>query len=124
MTLCFCRERPAARAIRTRRAKISPALAPIRVPGSSAHSAVDATAAVIAADSVDAADARMGVPIVPIAPATVDRIAVPIVAPIVGVIVDRIAAEDASSVAADMARIVGITAATLLLAVPNSFPKC
>jgi hypothetical protein len=71
---------------------------------------------VIAADSADAVDARMGVPIVPIAPATVDRIAVPIVVPIVAVIVDRIAAGDASSAAADMARIVGITAATLLLA--------
>ena len=115
MTLCFCRERPAARAIRTRRAKISPASAPIRVPVSSARSVADATVAAIAGVSVDAADARMGVPIVPIAAATVDRIAVPIAA----VIVDRIAAEDASSAAADMARIVGITAATLLLAGRN-----
>ena len=120
MTLFFCLGKPAARGIRTGRARISRASAPTLVPVFSARSAVDATAAVIAADSVDAADARMGVPIVPIAAATVDRIAVPIVA----VIVDRIAAEDASNVAADMARIVGITAATLLLAGPNSFPKC
>jgi hypothetical protein len=77
---------------------------------------VDAIAAVIAADSVDAADGLMGVLIVPIAAATVDRIAVPIVVLIGAVIADRIAAEDASSAAAATARIVGITAVTLLLA--------
>jgi len=115
MTPFFCRGKPAARVIRTLRAKILPASAPIHVPASSARSAADATAGVIAEVSADAADARTGVPIVPIAAATVDRIAVPIAA----VIVDRIAAEDASSAAADMARIVGITAATLLLAGRN-----
>jgi hypothetical protein len=128
MTLCYCRERPAARAIRTHLAKISLASEPIRVPGSSARSAVDATAAAIAAVSVDAADGRMGVPIVPIAPATVDRIAVPIVV-LIGVLIgaviaDRTAAVGVSSAAAATGRIVDITAATLLLAGLNSFPKC
>src|SRR5258708_25717916 len=102
MTQRYCPGKPAARAIPARHAKILPALAPIRVPASSAHSAVDATAAVIAAVSGDALDAPTDVPIVPNAVATV--------------IAAEIAAVDASSVAADTVRIAGITVDTLLLA--------
>src|SRR5258708_28245662 len=106
MTPCFCQGRPAVRGIPARHAKILPALAPIRVADASAHSAVDATAAVIAAVSGDALDAPTDVPIVPNAVATV----------IVAEIAAAIAAVDASSVAADTVRIAGITVDTLLLA--------
>src|SRR5260370_16231886 len=71
MTPCFCQGKPAARAIPARHAKILPALAPIRVPASSAHSAVDATAAVIAAGFRGALDAPTDVSLVPHTGATV-----------------------------------------------------
>src|SRR6266478_5114722 len=106
MTPRYCPGRPAVRAIPARHAKILPALAPIRVPASSAHSAADATAAAIAAVSVDAVDAPTDVPIVPIAVATV------IVVEIVAEIAAAIAAVDDSSVAADTVRIAGITVGT------------
>src|SRR5258708_37360956 len=106
MTLCFCQGRPAVRGIPARHAKILPALAPIRVPASSAHSAVDATAAVIAAVSGDALDAPTDVPIVPNAVATV----------IVAEIPAENAAVDASSGAAGTVRTPGITVGTLPLA--------
>src|SRR5258708_17353081 len=105
MTLCFCQGRPAVRGIPARHAKILPALAPIRVPASSAHSAVDATAAVIAAVSVDALDAPTDVPIVPNAVATV----------IVAAIAAAIAAVGASSRPAETVPLPGITVGPLLL---------
>jgi len=76
MTLFFCREKLAARVIRTLRVKISPASAPILVRVSSAHSAADATVAEIAADSADVGGARMGAPIVHIAEVTVTVVAI------------------------------------------------
>ena len=76
MTLFFCREKLAARVIRTLRVKISPASAPILVRVFSAHSVADATEAEIAADSADVVGARMGVPIVHIAEATVTVVAI------------------------------------------------
>ncbi|HXA83082.1 MAG TPA: hypothetical protein VNY56_08240 [Methylomirabilota bacterium] len=100
------------------------ASAPIRVPASSARSAADATAAVIAAVSEDAADARMGAPIAPLGAATVTVVAIVVR---IGVLIGaRIVAVDASSAAADMAtaRIAGITADMLLRAGLSSFPKC
>src|SRR5258708_9381564 len=114
MTQRYCQGKPAARAIPARHAKILPALAPIRVPASSAHSAVDATAAVIAAVSGDALDAPTDVPIVPNAVATV----------IVAEIAAAIAAVDASSRAADPVRLPGITVGPLPLARLHCFPKC
>src|SRR5258707_11490397 len=109
MTQRYCPGKPAARAIPARHAKILPALAPIRVPASSAHSAVDATAAVIAAVSGDALDAPTDVPIVPNAVATV----------IVAEIAAAIAALDASSVAAGTVPIAGITGGTPPFARPH-----
>src|SRR5258706_3012495 len=106
MTPCYCQGRPAVRGIPARHAKILPALAPIRVPASSAHSAVDATAAVIAAVSGDALDPPTDVPIVPNAVATV----------IVAEIPAAIAALDPSSVSAGTGRIAGITGGTPPLA--------
>jgi len=111
MTRSFYREKPAARVIQTRRARISRASEPIRVHVFNARSAADATAAGTEGDSGDAVGVRMGVPIVRIAAEIVDQIA------------DRtgvrkeaeIAAGDASSAAADTARIGDIMEATRLL---------
>src|SRR5258708_19287332 len=113
MTPCFCQGRPAVRGIPARHAKILPALAPIRVPASSAHSAVEATAAVIAAVSRDALDAPTDVPIVPNAVATL----------IVAEIAAAIAAVDSSSGPAGPAPRPGHTGAPPHLPRPHPLPK-
>ena len=110
-TILFCcLAKPAARGIRTHRARISPASALTHVPASSARNAADATVAEIAGVSADVVDGPTGVPIV--------LIVVQTVVVIVALIVAEIAAVDASSVAAgmDMAHIAGITEDTLLRA--------